>query len=134
MVAQHADNAGAAMLRGVTNFFDECDVRYVSWPKGCKDANDVLLVHGQEAVVQATNGAKQVDPPGGLITGSPTCHRGRSGKSGAWTIPSSIGYGVPLARDLPDDRDTERRQDNLRHLGCASLGARKRHSRMPRSL
>ena len=69
IVAQHADNAGAAMLRGVANFFDECDVRYVTWPKGCKDANDVLLEHGPEAVVLAINGAKQVDPPGGLITG-----------------------------------------------------------------
>lgn len=69
VVAQHADNAGAAMLRGVANFFEECDVRYVAWPKGCKDANDTLLAHGPEAVVQAVSGAKQVDPPGGLITG-----------------------------------------------------------------
>ena len=69
-VAQHDDNAGAAMLRAVANFFDECDVRYVRWPsKRCKDANDTLLLHGQEAVVAAIAGARDLDPPGGLITG-----------------------------------------------------------------
>jgi twinkle protein len=69
IVAQHADDAGAAMMRGIANFFNENDVRYVTWPKGCKDANDTLLQHGPEAVVLAVNGAKQVDPPGGMITG-----------------------------------------------------------------
>jgi twinkle protein len=69
IVAQHADNAGSAMLRAVANFFDECDVRYVAWPKDCNDANDTLLLYGQEVVVQAVNGARQVDPPGGMITG-----------------------------------------------------------------
>lgn len=69
IVAQHDDNAGAAMLRAVANFFPERDVRYVKWPKGCKDANDTLLLHGQEAVVAAVNAARRVDPPGGLITG-----------------------------------------------------------------
>ena len=32
IVAQHTDNAGASMLRAIANFFDECEVRYVSWP------------------------------------------------------------------------------------------------------
>jgi twinkle protein len=69
IVAQHADNAGAAMLRGTANFFSDNDVRYVTWPKGCKDANDTLLLHGAEAVVIAIHGARPLDPPGGLITG-----------------------------------------------------------------
>jgi twinkle protein len=69
VVAQHDDNAGATMLRAVSNFFDECDVSYVTWPKGCKDANDCLLLAGQEAVVTAVSSARTVDPPGGLITG-----------------------------------------------------------------
>jgi twinkle protein len=69
VVAQHNDNAGATMLRAVANFFDECSVAYVRWPADCKDANDCLLKHGPSAVVQAISTAKEVDPPGGLITG-----------------------------------------------------------------
>ena len=69
VVAQHADNAGAAMLRAIANFFAECDVRYVAWPGACKDGNDALLAFGPDSVVQAINGAKPLDPPGGLITG-----------------------------------------------------------------
>jgi twinkle protein len=69
IVAQHADNAGAAMVRAVTNLFSECNVAYTTWPKGCKDANDCLLMYGQEAVTAAVTTAKDIDPPGGLITG-----------------------------------------------------------------
>jgi len=69
VVAQHDDDAGAAMLRGVANFFDECDVRYVAWPGGANDANDALLAGGAGAVANAIRGARPLDPPGGLITG-----------------------------------------------------------------
>jgi twinkle protein len=69
IVAQHNDNAGATMLRAVANFFDECNVKYVTWPKDCKDANDCLLLKGQESLVTAISSARAVDPEGGLITG-----------------------------------------------------------------
>ena len=72
VVAKHADNAGAAMLRGIANFFDGCDVGYTTWPEGCGDANDCLLHGGAEAVVRAISSAHQVTPPGGLITGKRT--------------------------------------------------------------
>ncbi len=69
VVAQHDDNAGAAMLRAVANFFEDNDVCFVRWPKGCNDANDTLLEHGEGAVAEAISGARSVDPPGGMITG-----------------------------------------------------------------
>lgn len=69
LVAQHADNTGATMLRATANFFEGSDVGYVRWPEGCKDANDTLHLHGAEAVVRALNQSKSVDPPGGRITG-----------------------------------------------------------------
>jgi twinkle protein len=69
VVAQHADETGATMLRAISNFFIDSDVRFVTWPKGSKDANDTLLLNGAEAVVAAINGARPVDPPGGMITG-----------------------------------------------------------------
>ena len=69
VVAQHNDNAGAAMLRGIANFFDECDVSYVKWPEGCNDGNDTLHAQTATAVASAIKAAKRVDPPGGLITG-----------------------------------------------------------------
>jgi twinkle protein len=70
IVAQHADNTGATMLRAISNFFAECDdICYTVWPTDCKDANDTLLLHGQEAVVDAISSAKSLDPPGGIITG-----------------------------------------------------------------
>lgn len=69
IVAQHADETGATMLRAISNFFIDSDVRFVTWPNGEKDANDTLLHCGYDAVVAAINGAKAVDPPGGVITG-----------------------------------------------------------------
>jgi len=69
VVTQHADNAGAAMLRAIANFFDENSVAFVKWPDGCKDANDVLKAHGAKALAQCIETAKIIDPPGGIISG-----------------------------------------------------------------
>jgi twinkle protein len=69
IVAMHNDSAGKTMLRATAAFFDNCEVAYTVWPRGCKDANDTLLMHGQEAVVAAVTRCKVVDPLGGVITG-----------------------------------------------------------------
>ena len=69
VVTQHDDNAGAAMLKAISNFFDESDVAFVKWPKGCKDANDVLKAHGAAKLADCIKQAKSIDPPGGIISG-----------------------------------------------------------------
>lgn len=63
------DPTGHSLMRSVSNFFDGCDVRYVRWPEGSKDANDCLLASGVEAVKAAVDNAKPIDPPGGVISG-----------------------------------------------------------------
>jgi twinkle protein len=69
IVTQHNDNAGAAMLKAIANFFDDSDVAFVKWPDGCKDANDVLKRDGGKALSQCIAAAKSIDPPGGIISG-----------------------------------------------------------------
>ena len=69
VVTQHDDDAGAAMLKAIANFFDESDVAFVKWPKGCKDATDVLKAHGVQALRDCIKQAKSIDPPGGIISG-----------------------------------------------------------------
>ncbi len=63
------DETGHSLLRAITNFFEDCDVRFIRYPEGCKDANDVLFKVGAEALKSLLDGAKSIDPPGGLITG-----------------------------------------------------------------
>src|ERR1051326_1425553 len=43
---------------------DKC--RIVEWPKGCKDANDVLMRHGVEALIEAVSNSKSF-PTSGII-------------------------------------------------------------------
>tara|TARA_E500000318_G_scaffold110969_1_gene127895 strand:+ start:3912 stop:5330 length:1419 start_codon:yes stop_codon:yes gene_type:complete len=69
IVAGDNDKAGESMPRAVANVLSGHDVRYVVWPDGCKDANDVLREYGDEKVAECLNSAKRIDPPGGLITG-----------------------------------------------------------------
>lgn len=69
IVAGDADATGEAFKRAVFNIFDGHPVRHVTWPEGCKDANDCLARHGQGEVAKAIHAAKLMDPPTGLITG-----------------------------------------------------------------
>lgn len=69
IVAGDGDKAGASLPRSVANLLKGHDVRSVAWPEGCKDANDVLVRHGEGALAACLNSASRVDPPGGLITG-----------------------------------------------------------------
>ena len=69
VVAGDNDEAGASMPRAVANLLKGHDVRYVTWPDGCKDANDVLVRDGEGALARCIMDARRVDPPGGTITG-----------------------------------------------------------------
>jgi twinkle protein len=69
IVAGDNDEAGESLPRAVTALLKGHDVRSVRWPDGCKDANDVLVRHGEGALAACLNAAVRVDPPGGTITG-----------------------------------------------------------------
>lgn len=68
IVAGDCDEAGASLPRAVANILKGHDVRSVTWPDGCKDANDVLMMHGEGALAACLQAAERVDPPGGRIT------------------------------------------------------------------
>lgn len=69
IVAGDNDEAGASLPRTVANILSGQDVRYVRWPDGCKDANDVLVLLGEGELSKYLTEAKRLDPPGGFITG-----------------------------------------------------------------
>lgn len=68
IVAGDNDASGESLPRTVANLLSGQDVRYVEWPNGCKDANDVLMAFGEGEVAACLNAAKRIDPPGGFIT------------------------------------------------------------------
>jgi twinkle protein len=69
IVAGDNDEAGSSLPRTVANILAGHDVRCVTWPDGCKDANDVLVRFGEGELARCLLEAKQIDPPGGFITG-----------------------------------------------------------------
>ncbi len=69
IVAGDNDEAGASLPKTVANILAGHDVRFVTWPEGCKDANDVLVTHGEGELSRCLVEAKRVDPEGGFITG-----------------------------------------------------------------
>lgn len=69
IVAGDNDEAGASLPRTVANILRGHDVRFVTWPEGCKDASDVLMRHGEGELARCLVEAKRIDPPGGFITG-----------------------------------------------------------------
>lgn len=69
IVAGDADEVGASLPKTVANILAGQDVRYVRWPDGCKDANDVLVHLGEGDLSKCLTQAKRIDPPGGIITG-----------------------------------------------------------------
>jgi len=68
IVAGDNDEAGESLPKVVANILQGHDVRVVTWPEGCKDANDVLMAMGEGEVASRLNAAKRIDPPGGFIT------------------------------------------------------------------
>lgn len=69
IVAGDADEVGKSLPKTVANILAGCDVRFVTWPEGCKDANDVLVHLGEGELSRCLTQAKRIDPPGGFITG-----------------------------------------------------------------
>lgn len=69
IVAGDNDSAGAGLPKAVANILLGHDVRWVEWPEGCKDANDVLVTYGEGELARCLTEAKRIDPPGGFITG-----------------------------------------------------------------
>ena len=69
IVAGDADAVGASLPRTVANILTGHDVRYVTWPEGCKDANDVLVHMGEGELSKRLSDARRIDPVGGFITG-----------------------------------------------------------------
>lgn len=69
IVAGDADEAGASLPKTVANILAGHDVRHVTWPDGCKDANDVLVHLGEGELARCLTQARRIDPPGGIITG-----------------------------------------------------------------
>jgi len=69
IVAGDNDDAGASLPKTVANILAGHDVRFVTWPDGCKDANDVLVHLGEGELARCLTDAKRIDPAGGFITG-----------------------------------------------------------------
>lgn len=69
IVAGDMDAPGQAFVRAMAGLLESTPLRSVTWPDGCKDANDTLRKLGAAEVVKCVNAAKMVDPPGGCITG-----------------------------------------------------------------
>lgn len=69
IVAGDTDKVGRGLCKSVANILLGSEVRYVEWPDGCKDANDVLVKFGEGEVARCLTDARTVDPAGGLITG-----------------------------------------------------------------
>lgn len=69
IVAGDNDEVGRSLPKAVANILAGHEVRYVTWPDGCKDANDVLCRFGEGEIARCLVEAKRVDPEGGFITG-----------------------------------------------------------------
>jgi twinkle protein len=68
IAAGDADETGASFVRALSNLLDH-PVKYLTYPDGCKDANDILKKHGPGELARVLNSAKWCDPEGGLVTG-----------------------------------------------------------------
>lgn len=68
IVAGDNDEVGASLPKTVANVLAGHDVRFVTWPEGCKDANDVLALLGEGELSRRLTEAKRIDPAGGFIT------------------------------------------------------------------
>ena len=68
VVAGDNDRSGEGLPAFVSRMLIGHDVRYVEWPEGCKDANDVLCQYGPTDVLYYLQNAVKIDPEGGRIT------------------------------------------------------------------
>ena len=60
ILAVDGDKPGMALRDDLAVRLGDDKCLWVKWPDGCKDANDVLLKHGRQALVAAIGGAKRM--------------------------------------------------------------------------
>ena len=65
ILAVDNDTAGSALFEDLVRVIGKAKCQFVEYPKGCKDLNDVLVKHGEDAVHSVITGAKLV-PVSGL--------------------------------------------------------------------
>lgn len=58
ILATDGDETGLQIAHDMASILGAERCRFVVYPDGCKDLNEVLLAHGQQAVVSVINGAK----------------------------------------------------------------------------
>lgn len=95
IIAGDNDEVGNSFVQACYNIFDKVPVRYVTWPTGCKDANETLQKHGHKAVVEAIEAAKPIKPVGGMITGftdAPPAPAGRVYSTGIDTVDKVLCF------------------------------------------
>lgn len=97
IVAGDNDEAGESLPRVVANILTGHDVRFVTWPDDCKDANDLLVSGGEGALSACLQEAVVIDPPGGFITGFsdlPPLSRRRVLRTGIEWVDSRLAFEV----------------------------------------
>lgn len=97
VVAGDNDEAGASLPKVVANILAGHDVRYVTWPDGCKDANDVLVRFGEGELARCIVDAKRIDPEGGFITGLsdlPPMPNRRVLRTGEYPLDYAVAFEV----------------------------------------
>jgi twinkle protein len=75
IIAADGDEAGANLRTDLVALLGADRIKFVEYPKGCKDLNDVLLMHGQEGVSACILNAKPM-PVQGLYRVSDFPERG----------------------------------------------------------
>ena len=69
IIAGDGDETGGSFVHAVRNMLDGHPCKFVEYPQGCKDANDVLRKHGLGELARMLNAARWLEPEGGMITG-----------------------------------------------------------------
>lgn len=69
IAAGDGDETGGSFVRAVRNMLGDHPVKFLDYPEGCKDANDVLRKFGGAELARVINSARWIDPEGGRLTG-----------------------------------------------------------------
>ena len=69
IIAGDSDETGGSFVKAVRNMLDGHPCKFLDYPDGCKDANDILKKYGPADLARVLNSARWCDPEGGMITG-----------------------------------------------------------------
>ena len=69
IIAGDSDETGGSFVKAVRNMLDGHPCKFLDYPNGCKDANDILKKYGPADLARVLNSARWCDPEGGMITG-----------------------------------------------------------------